>query len=126
VNREQEERIVKAFFGGKIQERVLFELSSPKKRLGALSRLCHNHTTTLREKYLIEISKPNSDIEGISIPLRKKGARKYCYIISWNEDIDGQEMPLETALEHVVSLGMPSIVLCIPGKLAYFKSGQGV
>ena len=124
MNKEKEEIIVKAFFERRIQERVLFELSSPKKRLDALSRLCHNYTTTLREKYLIEISKPNSDIEEISVLLKKNGAKKHCYVISWNEDIDGQEMSLESALEHVVGLGMPSIVSCIPGKLAYFESEQ--
>jgi len=34
-------------------------------------------------------------------------------------------MPLLSALENVVGLGMPSIISCIPGKLAYFKSEQG-
>src|SRR6478735_7445667 len=103
MNRTQEQLIVQAFFEKRIQERVLHELASPKKRLDALSRLCHNYSTTLRKKYLIEVPKANFN----------------------KEDIEGKEMPLSSALEHIVGLGMPSIISCIPGKLAYFESEQG-
>ncbi|WP_194758345.1 hypothetical protein [Priestia megaterium] len=125
MNRTQEQLIVKAFFEKRIQERVLHELSSPKKRLDALNRLCHSYSTTLRKKYLIELSKANFNKEDLENLLRKYGPIKQCYVISWNKDIDGKEMPLSTALEHTVGLGMPSIISCIPGELAYFESEQG-
>ncbi|OCA92581.1 hypothetical protein [Pseudobacillus wudalianchiensis] len=125
MNKELEEIIIKAFFVKRVQERVLFELASPKRRLDALSRLCHNYNTTLREQYMFKIPKPNSDKTEIEALLKKHGAEKLCYIISWNEEIDGQQMPLLSALENVVGFGMPSIISCIPGKLAYFESEQG-
>lgn len=125
MNRTQEQLIVQAFFEKRIQERVLHELAFPKKRLDALSRLCHNYSTTLRKKYLIEVPKANFNKEGLETLLRKYGPIKHCYVISWDEDIDGKEMPLSSALEHIVGLGMPSIISCIPGKLAYFESEQG-
>ncbi|MEW4212127.1 hypothetical protein Q0O85_26785 [Priestia megaterium] len=125
MNRTQEQLIVKAFFEKRIQERVLHELSSPKKRLDALNRLCHSYSTTLRKKYLIELSKANFNKEDLETLLRKYGPIKQCYVISWNKDIDGKEIPLSTALEHTVGLGMPSIISCIPGELAYFESEQG-
>jgi hypothetical protein len=52
------------------------------------------------------------------------GAEKTCYVISWDQEIDGKYLPLETVLKRVVGLGMPSIVSCIPGKLAYFEAEQ--
>ena len=126
MDKETEKIIVKSFFTKRLQDRVLFELSSNKKRKDALSRLCHTYRTTLREEYIMEISKPNSDPEGIAKLLKQNGARHSCYVISWDEEIDGMEIPLLTALEKVVGMGMPAIISCIPNKLAYFEAEQEV
>jgi hypothetical protein len=127
MNKEIEEIIVKSFFTKRLQDRVLFELFSKKdKRHDALSRLCHNYRTTLRKEYMIQIPKPNSDPEAIAKMLKSHGAGDTCYVISFSEIIDGKELPLSTALEEAVGLGMPSIVSCIPGKLAYFEAEQEV
>lgn len=124
MNKEIEKIIVKSFFTKRLQDRVLFELSSAKKRKDALSRLCHTYRTTLREEYMIEIPKPNSDPAEIAKLLKQNGAGDSCYAISWDEEIDGKELPLLTALENAVGMGMPSIISCIPNKLAYFEAEQ--
>lgn len=126
MNKELEKIIVKAFFTKRLQDRVLFEMSSAKKRKDALSRLCHSYRTTLREEYMFDMPKPNSDPEAIAKLLKENGAGNSCYVISWDEEIDGKELPLLTALEHVVGMGMPSIISCIPDKLAYFETEQEV
>jgi hypothetical protein len=127
MNKEIEEIIVKSFFTKRLQDRVLFELFSKKdKRQDALDRLCHNYRTTLRKEYMIEIPKPNSDYEEIAELLKRYGAGDTCYSISWSETIDGKELPLLAALEKAVGYGMPSIISCIPGKLAFFEAEQEV
>lgn len=127
MNKEIEEIIVKSFFTKRIQDRILFELFSKKdKRHDALSRLCHNYRTTLRKEYMIEIPKPNSDYKEIAKLLKRHGAGDTCYAISWSEIIDGKELPLLTALEEVVGMGMPSIISCIPNKVGYFQAEQEV
>jgi hypothetical protein len=126
LNKEIEKIIVKSFFAKRIQDRVLFELSTAKKRKDALSRLCHTYRTTLKEDYMITIEKPNSDPAEIASLLKKNGAGDTCYVISWDEEMDGKELPLLTALENAVGMGMPSIVSCIPNKLAYFQAEQEV
>ncbi|WP_312475720.1 hypothetical protein [Neobacillus sp.] len=73
---------------------------------------------------MIEIPKPNSTSEEIAEILKRYGAGESCYSISSNETIDGKNLPLLTALEQAVGYGMPSIVLCIPGTLAYFEAEQ--
>jgi hypothetical protein len=125
MNGEYEEIIVKTFFTKRLQVRVMFELSSPKKRKEALNRLCHNYNKTLFENYMIEIPKPNSNHIEIASLLKKHGAGDSCYVISFNEEIDGKQLPLLTALEHAVGFGLPSIISCIPNELAYFESEQG-
>ncbi|MDQ0201977.1 hypothetical protein [Neobacillus ginsengisoli] len=122
MNKEIEEIIVKSFFNKRIRQRVLFELSTQNKRRHALHRLCHNYFETLRNEYMIEIPKPNSDPQEIVKIMKKYGAEDSCYSISLNEDIDGKELPLLTAIEEAVGYGMPSIVSCIPGKLVYFET----
>lgn len=126
MDKEQEKRIVKRFFSKRIQDRVIFELSSEKRRVEALNRLCHNYEKTLIPEYMIEIPTPNSDYQEIATLLKKQGATNECYVISWNEEIDGKKLPLNEALKKVVGYGMPSIVSCIEGKLAYFEAEQVV
>ncbi|MDP1421421.1 hypothetical protein Q8G35_24375 [Peribacillus simplex] len=40
MDKEQGKRMVKRFFAKRIQDRVIFELSSERKRVEALNRLC--------------------------------------------------------------------------------------
>ncbi|WHY84646.1 hypothetical protein QNH39_18585 [Neobacillus novalis] len=123
MNKEIEEIIVKSFFNKRIQQRVLFELSSSKKRQDAIERLNHNYLDTLRNEFMIEIPKPNSDPEEIVNLLKVHGASKNCYVISWHS-LDGKEFPLTTAIEELIWYGMPSFISCTHGKLAYFQAEQ--
>jgi hypothetical protein len=58
--------------------------------------------------------------------MKQNGAGDLCYSISWDEEIDGKELPLIKALEIAVGLGMPSLISCIPNKLVYFEAEQEV
>jgi len=124
MKEETEELIVKSFFEKNVQERVLHELFTPKKRDHALNRLCHKYQRMLKGKYMIEIPPPNSDPDDIYKLLMKNGAEKMCYSLSYSEKVDGKELPLQEALEHAVGFGFPSIISCIPGELAYFEAEQ--
>jgi len=124
MDNEYEEIIVKSFVKKRIQDRMIYELASAKKRTDALSRLCHNYDIVFIKEYMIELSKPNSEYIDIVNTLKSYGAKDKCYSISFNEDIDGQYLPLKYALEKAVGFGMPSIISCIPNKLIYFESEQ--
>ncbi|KAB8141177.1 hypothetical protein F8S13_20465 [Chloroflexia bacterium SDU3-3] len=39
-------------------------------------------------------------------------------------ELDGRELPLAHALERVVGYGLPSVVICIAGRLGYFEAEQ--
>lgn len=123
MDKELEEIIVKSFFNKRIQQRVLFELFSPKKRRDAIHRLS-NYSITLRNEFMFEIPKPNSDPEEIEKLLKKQGAGNDCYAMSCNDTIDGKHMCLTSALEVAVGEGFPSLISCDAGKLAYFEAEQ--
>lgn len=126
MRKDLEQEIVKTFFEKDVQERVLHELFSPKKRDQALNRLCHQYNRILKGKYMIEIPPPNSNPAAIYKLLKTEGAENLVYSLSYNEKIDGKEMPLLEAIEQAVGFGMPSIISCIPGELAYFEAEQGL
>ncbi|WP_419883947.1 hypothetical protein ACN6MY_10945 [Peribacillus sp. B-H-3] len=122
MNKEIEEIIVKSFFEKRIQQRVLFELTSPKKRDNALNRLNHNYLVTFRKELMIEIPKPNSDPDDIEKIMKKQGAGNSCYVMSRNSSFDGKELPTSTAIEQLIWYQAASIISFIPGKLAYFQA----
>jgi hypothetical protein len=125
MDKDVEIGIVKSFFNKSVKDRVLFELLSPDKRRNrGLSRLCHNYRQTLREEYLIEIPTPNSDPEKVADLLKRHGAGKSCYAMSWNTDIDGKHLSLEDALDAAIGYGFPSFILCVANELAYFEAEQ--
>ncbi|MFT8318822.1 MAG: hypothetical protein ABF651_11220 [Sporolactobacillus sp.] len=123
MKREIEKLIVKAFFRKKIQPRILYELFSQKKRDHAMDRLNHRYMEMLRQEFMIELPKPNSDPKEIARILRKYGAGDICYSIVWSE-MDGRVLPLESTLDKVVGNGSAVIVSCIHGKIAYFEAEQ--
>jgi hypothetical protein len=49
------------------------------------------------------------------------GAPIECWLISERDELDGQKMPLNEALNEVVGCGIGTIMSCVPGKLGYFE-----
>ncbi|MCU5103256.1 hypothetical protein OCA20_24565 [Bacillus cereus] len=125
MDKEYEQLIVKSFFQKKIQDRMIFELSSSKKRIKALGRLAHNYDSILNPIYFENIPLNMVHVEGISKLLKKYGAGDSCYVISLISEVDGTFTELECAIEKVIWHGLPCLVSCIPDKLLYFQSEQG-
>ncbi|ASI35224.1 hypothetical protein A0126_16740 (plasmid) [Exiguobacterium sp. N4-1P] len=124
MDKEQEIVLVQSFFVKRVQERVLHELFTPKKRDMALQRLDHRYLSMLKNDYLIEIKPPNSWPDDTYDLLKQHGASDTCYCLSENELISGKTLPLREALEHAIGFGFASIISCIPGELAYFEAEQ--
>ena len=126
MDKEQERVLVQSFFVKRVQERVLHELFTPKKRDMALQRLDHRYLSMLKNDYLIEIKPPNSWPDDTYDLLKQYGAPDTCYCLSENELISGKTLPLREALEHAIGFGFASIISCIPGELAYFEAEQSL
>lgn len=106
------------------RERSIFELNSKKKRKNFFSKLCHRYNDIIDNRFMTELSAPNSNYSEIYRLLMEEGAGRDCYLISYFEELDGKRIPLAQALKNCVGGGMPSIVICDPGKLAYFEAEQ--
>jgi hypothetical protein len=133
----REEIIVRAFVQKERRPRSLYLLSDAKRRDSFLAELYHfrwldaRYTSELLRSDLRTGSprdhcqeRPNLSVPNICKHLRSKGAGRLVYVMSTDEDIDAQELPLETVIEAIRRKGAATIVSCLPGKLAYFE-GEG-
>ncbi len=124
IEKAIEIEFVKTFVLRKKRERSIYELKSKKKRKDFFSNLCHRYNEVIDSRFMTKIETPNSSSSDICQILRKEGAGKNCYLLSYFEELDGRRMPLSQALDDCVGIGMPSIVICSPEKLAYFEAEQ--
>lgn len=92
------------------RERILYELTSKKKRKNAIGRFCHN-TLEYIDKTKIVYKGNTISVYELENLIKKYTKDKEGYLISWDSDIDGSILPIENALNEVIGKGMASIVV---------------
>src|SRR5687767_15844681 len=112
-----EEAFLHAFVAKDRRKRLLFELR--KHRVRFVRRFNHDALKYLDPRFVTALTPPNSDPSAILRLLQASGAAETCYAISSNNHIDGRILPLADALAAAVGFGMPSILSCRAGMLAY-------
>jgi hypothetical protein len=117
-----EEAFLDAFVVKDRRKRLLFELRKHRGRF--LRRFNHDALKYLDPRFVTALTLPNSDPSAILRVLQASGAVESCYAISSNNHIDGRILPLADALAAAVGLGMPSILSCRAGMLAYIETEQ--
>ena len=117
-----EEAFVQAFVDQDHRDRLLFELR--KHRWQFLGRFSHDALNFLDPRYVTAIEPPISDPVDITRLLQAAGADQTCYAISLNDQIDGQILPLADGVAAAVGFGMPTILSCRPGIVAYIETEQ--
>lgn len=122
MDRDYESLIVKVFFDRSYWDRILYELTSLKKRQDAISRLSHHYQDVLNTSLMHPVN--CSDAAEIRDILISHQASQEAYVISFNTAVDGSYLPLGEALASTVHFGMPSLVVCSLN-LAYFEGEQG-
>lgn len=118
-----ERHFVTSFIPKAKQERVLMFLSNPKRRTEFTRGLAHFDGFDAR--YATPLS--GSDIHTVAAALallRRKGADRMVWVISENQSLDNRALPLDEALEAIWGGSMGTILSCVPGKLAFFRSEE--
>lgn len=88
----------------------MYELSSTKKRKNAIGRFCHNSLNYLEESKII-FSGNSISIYELNTLIKKYTKEKNCYLISWDNGIDGIFLEREDALNEIIGAGMASIMV---------------
>jgi hypothetical protein len=120
---EHEYLFVNTFVLRKRRERIFFELQSSKKRGKFFNRLCHTYFEVLDRRFCQKIPS-SSQPEDIIRILTQRGAPRTCYVISSNSIVDQNNLLLTEVIEQIFWYGLPTIIICIPGHLAYFEAEQ--
>jgi|SRR5215469_9344558 len=127
---EHEQGTIRAFIEPDKRARFLGFLANPKTREKFTKALAHfrwfdqRFATPIPHKVDPKLKlweRHTQGIEDIHALLKSKGAGLTCWVISEDAEIDGRELDLRTALEHVNGREIGTILSCVPGKLAYFE-----
>ena len=124
---------VDAFVEKSYRDRLHLELqwrNVPTRRIERrgrfLGRFNHDALKYLDSRFVVPIEPPNSDPSVIRQVLVRMGAPDTCCAISSADAIDDRILPLSEALAVAVGFGMPTILSCVPGRLAYLETEQVV
>ena len=93
-----EKRFVKSFIRKKNQERLLYELTTPRKRYAGVSRFCHQAGDLLDSS---KIFMEGDDLDRCSDFKRFVQSRsEVCYVMSPDPWLDTQRLPFSQAVER--------------------------
>jgi hypothetical protein len=81
------------------------------------------HTPPFDDRYVTVLPHEKTWPDAVRAELLARGAPKQCYVISAGSPHDGTTIPLEEAINELVG---GTILLCIPGRLAYYEGEESV
>lgn len=116
-----EEATVRAFVLPERRQRWVTLLASPAGRRKVTERLAHSPDHDLR--YAAQLTAEEQKARSILATLRERGAPAVCHVIS-EGDLDGQDLALSDALDRVVGAGTGTLLICVPGELAYYEGEE--
>ena len=122
---EIEQQFVKTFVISQIRNRVIYELTSSKKRRSFFSRLSYKPILLLKAEFMIKVPqlRVEQEISEITSMLIARGAKNKCYVMSYIQEIDRTIFPLKEGVQACVNCSMETVLVCNE-KLAFFQSEQ--
>lgn len=111
---EHEQAFVSAFVIPERRARYAEFLAKPKRRIQITNRFCHffDFIPTLAEQ-----THRASAVE-LALLLRARGASDTAHVIGGRHEIDGQDLPLDQAIDKALEDPNGVVVSCVPGRLA--------
>ena len=119
MNDGVETEFVQAFIIPEKRERYIAFLRSPKRRTKFLREL--HHFRDFDSMCVVPLVGANDSSDGLLSELRRRGATDDCHVISVRSDLDGATKPLADVVRLVFAAVEGTIILCLPGKLAYYE-----
>lgn len=117
-----EQSLIHAFIARDHRRRWLTLRRTPRGRQKLRAQLAHLQHLDPRFAQLIASNQQTKyQIESL---LKRRGAPEFCYVLSEDPQLDGRQMGLSEALDHIVGAGMGSLVSCVPGHLGYYEGEE--
>jgi hypothetical protein len=119
---DEEEATIRAFMRPDRRERWVSGLASPKRRRKTVAGLAHS--PDLDPRFAHRVSPATQTADGILSALLTRKAPTSCRVISEDLDLDGTELPLDQAVTRIVGYTFGSLIICRPGRLAYYEGEE--
>lgn len=117
MNSEIEKSIVKAFVVENKAERLLYELSSRKKRRECIWGM---NTSLFKPNCCEKIDSKSFSPQSAAEYLARFSAAEHCYVLSIDEQLDGKLLKTEEAINELIGSG-PFLLSFDHGRSAYFE-----
>jgi hypothetical protein len=115
--------LIRPFLASRWRSRYDSVRPGSRRRAELFDKLCHRYAVVLDWRY----ARPAGGAP--EKELRRLGAAATCYCLCGPDELDGREAPLAEALAALSGRGLPVLLVCRPGVLAYFEpeheSGAG-
>jgi hypothetical protein len=106
--------------GVKRRYKELLASEKGRKKL-VKQRFAHSLSHELDPRYATPVPAASDTLDGIERLLRDRGAPATCRALSELSELDGRELPLREALGLTLGRGMGTVLVCVPGALAYVE-----
>ena len=105
----------------RLKDRIFWELSSPKRRSIAIGRFSDDYA--IKPSTIVLYGK-NLTKEDLLNEVRIFSNSKTGYMIALPDELDGKEVPIETAIDKFFYLGTGAVII-VDSKTAILKWEQG-
>jgi hypothetical protein len=116
-SRVEHEQGLARFISREHRPRFIDSLSNDMLRRKLRYKLAH--FAWLDERHVTAI--PTAEPATMARQLHSEGAPGTCVLVAEDADLDGQELPLEEALDRVLHAFSAALISCVPGRLAIFS-----
>lgn len=117
MNSDIEKSIVKAFAAENKAERLMYELSSRKKRRECIWGM---NISLFKSDCCEKIDPKSFSPQSAAEYLARFSAAEHCYVLSIDERLDGKILKTEEAINELIGYG-PFLLSFDHGRLAYFE-----
>ena len=108
----------------KRRERFLEMLEKPAKYADRMYELLRD-TRYFEPSAILEIPSRQQHSQFVFQEMQRLGAGQKCYILSTDDEQDGQIKNLRESLEQLVGTQAETLLYCWIGKVAYFEGHEG-
>lgn len=108
--------LLRPFLASRLRSRFDAIPPGTARRVELFNKLCHRYEEVLDWRH----ARPATGT-GLERELRRLGAADRCYCLCGIDEFDGRHVPLSEALKALCGHGMPMLLVCRPGALAYFE-----
>jgi hypothetical protein len=119
---DAEELTLRRFVIADRRDRLASVVRTKKRYSEIVSWLSHGHPWD--DRWCRELPVRDQTAAAVERILRSHGAPEICHTLGGSGGVDGKQLPLHDALAQIVGSCIGTLVICIPGQLAYHEGEE--